>query len=74
MNIKFTIDVKRFSLALVLCLVVIPFSRLISPKSVIDGFEVYLAWMPLSVMLAMILLFGRQAILPIIIRVMTPTY
>jgi EAL domain-containing protein (putative c-di-GMP-specific phosphodiesterase class I)/GGDEF domain-containing protein len=67
MNIKFTIDVKRFLLALVLCLVVIPFSRLISPKSVIDGFEVYLAWMPLSVMLAMILLFGRQAILPIII-------
>ncbi|WP_312349038.1 EAL domain-containing protein [Leclercia sp.] len=67
MNIKFNINIKSFLLALVLFLIVIPFSRLISPKSVIDGFEVYLAWMPLSVMLAMIFLFGRQAILPIVL-------
>ena len=67
MNIKFNINIKSFLLALVLCLIVIPFSRLISPKSVIDGFEVYLAWMPLSVMLAMIFFFGRQAILPIVL-------
>ena len=58
---------KSFVLALALCMIVVPFSRLISPKSVIDGFEVYLAWMPLSVMLAILLLFGRQAVLPIII-------
>ncbi len=61
------INGKSFLLALALCMIVVPFSRLISPKSVVDGFEVYLAWMPLSVMLAIILLFGRQAILPIII-------
>lgn len=67
MNIKININLKSFSLALALCLVVVPFSRLISPKSVIDGFEVYLAWMPLSVMLAIILLFGRQAVIPVII-------
>ena len=67
MNIKININLKSFTLALALCLVFVPFSRLISPKSVIDGFEVYLAWMPLSVMLAIILLFGRQAIIPIVI-------
>ncbi len=61
------INGKSFLLALALCMIVVPFSRLISPKSVVDGFEVYLAWMPLSVMLAIVLLFGRQAILPIII-------
>ncbi|TLU68270.1 EAL domain-containing protein [Enterobacter sp. MF024] len=67
MNTKININLKSFTLALALCLVFVPFSRLISPKSVIDGFEVYLAWMPLSVMLAIILLFGRQAIIPIVI-------
>jgi len=67
MNTKININLKSFTLALALCLVFVPFSRLISPKSVIDGFEVYLAWMPLSVMLAIILLFGRQGIIPIVI-------
>lgn len=67
MKKKHYFNLQSFTLALTLCMLFIPFSRLISPKAVVDGFEVYLAWMPLSVMLAIILLFGRQGILPIII-------
>ncbi|MEG1209989.1 MAG: EAL domain-containing protein [Leclercia sp.] len=67
MKTNFNINLQSFTLALALCLTFIPFSRFISPKAIVDGFEVYLVWMPLSVMLAIILLFGRQAILPIII-------
>ena len=53
-------------LAQILCLVIVPVSRYISPKTFLDGHYVYLAWLPLSVMLAVIFLFGRHAILPII--------
>lgn len=54
-------------LALALCLIFIPFSRFISPKAVIDGNDIYLAWLPLSVTLAVLMLFGRHAVLPLII-------
>lgn len=53
-------------LAFMLCLLAVPFSRFISPLSFLDNHYVYLAWLPLSVMLAMMLLFGRRAVLPII--------
>lgn len=62
-----SINLRSFTLALMLCLVFVPFSRLISPRAVVDGFNVYLAWMPLSVMLAIIFLFGRQAVIPVVI-------
>lgn len=60
-------NVKIFIIAFMLCLIAVPFSRYISPRAVVDGVEVYLAWLPLSVVLAVILLFGRRAIAPVII-------
>jgi len=50
-----------------LCLFAVPFSRYISPRAIVNGYDVYLAWLPLSVMLAVILLFGRRAIIPILL-------
>lgn len=58
--------VIKFFLALILCLVAIPVSRIISPRTIVDGADVYLAWLPVSVMLAILLLFGRHGIVPII--------
>ncbi|MDT3413125.1 UNVERIFIED_ORG: hypothetical protein QE398_003494 [Atlantibacter sp. SORGH_AS 304] len=59
--------VKPFLLALMMCLVAIPIARYISPKTVVDGGNIYLAWLPLSVTLALLLLFGRHAIAPLIL-------
>ncbi|WP_039058854.1 EAL domain-containing protein [Enterobacter sp. Bisph1] len=59
--------VRKFILALMLCLVAIPVSRIISPRTLIETNEVYLAWLPISVMLAVLLLFGRHGIAPIIL-------
>lgn len=60
-------NVKIFMIALLLCLFAVPFSRYISPRAIVNGHDVYLAWLPLSVMLAVILLFGRRAIIPILL-------
>ena len=54
-------------IALALCLIAVPFSRYLSPRAIVNGHEVYLAWLPLSVMLAVILLFGRKAIIPVLL-------
>lgn len=54
-------------ISLLLCLIAVPFSRYISPRAIVNGHDVYLAWLPLSVMLAVILLFGRRAIIPILL-------
>ncbi len=58
--------VRKFFLAFILCLVAIPVSRLISPRTLVDANEVYLAWLPISVMLAILLLFGRHGIAPLL--------
>ncbi|MGX5085066.1 EAL domain-containing protein [Enterobacter sp. UPMP2052] len=62
-------NVKIIMLALALCLVTVPFSRYVSPRAVVNGYEVYLAWLPLSVMLAAVLLFGRRAVIPVLISI-----
>jgi len=67
MIFKCNIPTKKCVLALSLSLIAVPFSRLISPRAIIDGNDIYLAWLPLSVMLSMILLFGRHAVLPLIV-------
>ena len=67
MNSKYVNNVKIFIIALLLCLIAVPFSRYISPRAIVNGHDVYLAWLPLSVMLAVILLFGRRAIIPILL-------
>lgn len=65
MMLKIDPAAKKFVLALLLSLIAIPFSRFLSPATQIDGHAIYLAWLPLSVMLAMLLLFGRHAVLPL---------
>ncbi|EQB8710988.1 EAL domain-containing protein [Klebsiella aerogenes] len=63
----FNIKVKKTLLALIVCLIFIPLSRLISPQTLIDGKQIYLAWLPLSVMYATICIFGRYAVAPLIV-------
>ena len=58
--------IRKFLLALILCLVALSVSRFISPRAVVDSSTLFLAWLPLSVMLAIIFLFGRHGIIPII--------
>ncbi|WP_343710913.1 EAL domain-containing protein [Kosakonia radicincitans] len=59
--------IRKFLLALILCLVALSVSRFISPRAVVDSSTLFLAWLPLSVMLAIIFLLGRHGIIPIII-------
>ncbi|MGU3445900.1 EAL domain-containing protein [Enterobacteriaceae bacterium C34L] len=58
---------RKFFLALTLSLFSIPFARLLSPGTGIEGNNLYLAWLPLSVILSMLLLFGRHAVIPLIL-------
>ncbi|MEB6410024.1 sensor domain-containing phosphodiesterase [Enterobacter vonholyi] len=67
MNKKTYDNVKIFMIALALCLIAVPVSRYLSPRAIVNGHDVYLAWLPLSVMLAVILIFGRRAILAILL-------
>lgn len=66
---RFNIDIlsRKFFIALAVSLIAIPFARFVSPKTVIDGSAIYLAWLPLSASFAVMLLFGRLAIVPLII-------
>ena len=67
MKSKLYIHNQKFIIALIMCLIAVPVSRYISPRAIIDSSNVYLAWLPLSVMFSMLFIFGRHAILPIII-------
>jgi EAL domain-containing protein (putative c-di-GMP-specific phosphodiesterase class I)/GGDEF domain-containing protein len=67
MMLKKNASAQKFLLALALSLFSIPFARFLSPETVIDGNAIYLAWLPLSVTLSMLLLFDRHAILPLMI-------
>ena len=66
---NFNIDIRKTFLALVVCLISIPLARFISPLAIVDGNQVFLAWLPLSMMYAVIFIFGRYAIAPLIIFV-----
>jgi EAL domain-containing protein (putative c-di-GMP-specific phosphodiesterase class I)/GGDEF domain-containing protein len=59
--------------ALGMCLVFAPFARYISPVTMLEGSKVYLAYLPLSLMISLILIFGRYAIIPLIVG-MTVTF
>lgn len=61
------IVIKKFFVALVLCFLMVPVARYLSPKAIIDGHALYLAYLPLSFTVAMIMLFGRHALLPLIL-------
>ncbi len=61
----FNIKVKKTLLALIVLFdFFIPLSRLISPQTLIDGKQIYLAWLPLSVMYATICIFLAVTPLP----------
>lgn len=59
-------SLQRTLLALGLSLFFIPLSHMISPRAIIDGYQLDLVWLPLSVTVALMLLFGRNAVVPII--------
>lgn len=60
-------SIKKFVTALVLSLLLVPFSRYISPLTTIDGVQVYLAYLPMGLLIAMVFIYGRNAIIPLII-------
>ena len=60
-------NIRIFALAIVLSIAAIQFSRLISPRTIVDSSDIYLSWLPLCVLLSMLLLFGRRAVLPIVL-------
>lgn len=61
------IKIKKTLLALLVCLIAIPLSRFISPQTIIDGNQIYLAWLPLSLMYSVLFIFGRYAVAQLII-------
>lgn len=58
---------KKSFISLVLYLALMPLARHISPETLLAGHKIYLAWLPLSLMISLILIFGRAAVLPLII-------
>ncbi|VUS40951.1 EAL domain-containing protein [Klebsiella spallanzanii] len=61
------IKIKKTLLALLVCFIAIPLSRFISPQTIIDGNQIYLAWLPMSLMYSVLFIFGRYAVAPLII-------
>lgn len=61
------IKIKKTLLAVLICFIAIPLSRFISPQTLIDGNQIYLAWLPMSVMYSVLFIFGRYAVAPLII-------
>ena len=59
--------IKKFATALVLSLLLIPLSRYFSPATVIESKQIYLAYLPISFMIAMVFIYGRVAIIPLTI-------
>ncbi|WP_052285730.1 EAL domain-containing protein [Kluyvera genomosp. 1] len=74
MTVKWSTSVRKFFLVLIMSLVAIPFSRYISPTTFYEGHSVYLAWLPLGVMIALVMLFGRHAVLPLIVGFTATNY
>lgn len=63
----FTKPIRKYVIALVLCLLLVPFSRYISPLTTVGGHQIYLAYLPVSLMIAMVFIYGRAAIIPLIV-------
>ncbi len=64
---KYYNQLRKSGIALGLCFLLMPLSRLLSPQAEIDGAMLYLAYLPLSVAIAMMFIFGRFALLPLFI-------
>lgn len=74
MTSKYYTSLKANLIAFMLCAIFLPFARLIAPRAIIEGQALYLAWLPLSVMMALMLLFGRRAIIGIVITLALVNY
>ena len=59
--------IRKSFISLVLCIVLTPLARYISPETVLAGNKVYLAYLPLSLMIALLFIFGRAAVAPLVI-------
>ncbi|WP_227318744.1 sensor domain-containing phosphodiesterase [Cedecea davisae] len=57
--------IRKIAIALALCFLFIPFARYISPTTLVDGHKTYLAYLPLSFITAMIIIYGRAVIFPL---------
>ncbi|WP_332909407.1 EAL domain-containing protein [Shimwellia pseudoproteus] len=51
-----------------------PVTRMISPVAIIDGNKVFLAWLPMGLMLSVFLLFGWAAIFPVAVCVLVSSW
>ncbi len=61
------VKIKRTLLALLICFITIPLSRFISPQIFLGENQLYLVWLPLSAMYSLLFIFGRYAVVPLII-------
>ena len=59
-------NIKIFTLAFTLTVVLIQLSRFISPLAIIHSSYIFLAWMPLCVMLSILFIFGWRGVVPIL--------
>ncbi|CBG89557.1 bifunctional diguanylate cyclase/phosphodiesterase [Citrobacter rodentium] len=60
-------NIRIFALAITLSIIAIQFSRFISPLAAVDSSYIYLSWLPLCVMFAVLLIFGRRGVAPIVL-------
>ncbi|AFJ46224.1 putative diguanylate cyclase [Shimwellia blattae DSM 4481 = NBRC 105725] len=65
---------KRSMLSLILLAVLFPVTRLVSPAAIIDDEHIFLAWLPMGAILAVTLLFGWAAILPVFLSSLFSCY
>ncbi len=66
----FTPAIRKFAISLALFLMLLPLSRAVSPRAIIEGNDIFLVWMPLSVIIAMLYLFGRAAVPSLLIALL----
>ncbi|EIG7946361.1 EAL domain-containing protein [Escherichia coli] len=59
-------NIKIFTLAFTLTVVLIQLSRFISPLAIIHSSYIFLAWMPLCVMLSILFIFGWRGVVPVL--------
>ncbi|ENZ0106450.1 MASE1 domain-containing protein, partial [Escherichia coli] len=59
-------NIKIFTLAFTLTVVLIQLSRFISPLAIIHSSYIFLAWMPLCVMQSILFIFGWRGVVPVL--------
>ncbi|WP_110876945.1 EAL domain-containing protein [Franconibacter helveticus] len=62
---KYYNPLRKSGIAFLLCFLLIPLCRALSPQTIIDGTTNYLAYLPLSFAIALVFIYGRYALLPL---------